>query len=309
MDLRKQMSTGFICMLLIALAASSAPAQIEDQLTAYTGKNAKGYLQPLADAFGANLNDGLYHSAEIKTLGVNISIELVFMAVLFSDDDRTFNAVTESGFSPEQTVKAPTVVGDENAVTVSGAGGTSFAFPGGFNLNSFAIAAPQLRIGSVFGTEALIRYFTFNTGDTELGNLTLFGFGMRHNVTQYLPPGFPVDIAAGFFWQKFALGENTSGDDLLAVRAFTIGLQASTDIAVFFVPYAGLSYDTSKLEVAYTSEASGLEEDIEIEFDPYETVHLTLGLSFDFNFLKLFGEYNIASQNSLSFGAGFGFGF
>ncbi len=54
------------CVLLLFLAASPAAAtDIGDQLSAYGEDNAKGYLQPLVDAIGVEINSGLYHSAAI----------------------------------------------------------------------------------------------------------------------------------------------------------------------------------------------------------------------------------------------------
>ena len=296
------------CLVLMLLCAASASAQIEDQLSVYTGANATGYLQPLADAFGADLNASLFHSADIPRVGFHFSLEFPIMGVIFSDDDRTFTAVTEGDFTPQQRVEAPTVVGPGDAKVVTGTGGTRYAFPGGFDLNSFAIAVPQVRIGSVIGTEAVFRYFSINTGDAELGDLGLFGFGLRHSISQHLGPAFPVSIAGGFFWQKFKLGENQEGDDLISVSAFTIGVQASKRFAVF-VPYTGFSYDTSSMDVSYISDASDDEEKIELDFDATKTAHWTIGMMIDLVYLRAFGEYNIASQSSFSFGLGIGFGF
>jgi hypothetical protein len=293
--------------LILLLAAPASYAQIEDQLSAYTGVNAEGYLQPLADAFGADLNDGLFHSAHIAQLGVNISLEFRVMAVLFGDDDRSFDAKTESGFSPQQTVKAPTVVGDGDALIVTGDGGTKFAFPGGFDLNSFAIAVPQLRIGSIRGTQALIRYFAMDTGDVELGDISLFGIGFRHSISQYLAPTFPVDIAGGFFWQSFSLGENNLGNDLISTNALSIGVQASRRFVVL-EPYGGLSLDTFSMDVSYESDALGTSDSIDLDFESSTSLHLTLGLGLNFTYAKGFFEYNIASQNSFSFGIALGNG-
>ncbi|NIM18816.1 MAG: hypothetical protein GTO42_02175 [Candidatus Latescibacteria bacterium] len=291
--------------VLVLLLASPLLAQVEDQISAYTGRNASGYLQPLADAFGADLNDGLFHSAYIPRMKFNISVEFRVMGVLFGDDDRTFMATTESGFAPEQTVAAPTVVGSGNAVFVDGAGGTRFAFPGGFNLNSFALAVPQIRVGSYMGTEALIRYIAFDTGDVELGDISLVGFGLRHSLSQYLAPTFPLYIAAGFFWQRFTLGENQRGGNLISTNAFSFGAQASRRFQVF-EPYGGVSFDTFSMDVEYESDALGTTQSIDLEFETDTTLHLTLGLGFNFTYARAFAEYSVAGQNSFSFGLAFG---
>ncbi len=289
------------CVALVLLASVPASAQIEDAISAYTGDNAEGYLEPLAQAIGANLNSGLFHSARIPEGGLHVSLELGLMAVLFSDDDATFMATTEMGFSPETTVEAPTVVGSGNVVIVDGDGGTAFAFPGGFDLASFALAAPQIRIGSYKGTEALIRYMVFDTGDVEIGDVDLQGYGLRHSISQYFP-GLPVDIAAGIMYQRFKLG-----GDLIDATSFSFGAQASMRIPLLFAaiePYAGLSLDTFQMDVAYED---GDANSMLLEFDSSSTAHLTLGLHARVTVVSLYGEYNVASQSGFAFGMAFGF--
>jgi hypothetical protein len=298
---------GFAIAILLVCLAPPLSAQIEDQLSAYTGRNAKGYLQPLADAFGSDLNSGIFRTASIASIRPSLRLEVQVMAVLFGDDDRTFGATTERGFSPEMRVSAPTVVGSEKAVIVDGDGGTSFAFPGGFNLSSFALAVPQLRAGGFFGTEVIIRYFGINAGDSELGNISLFGIGVHHSISQYLPPGLPVDLAAGLFWQRFKMGENKKGGDLISSNALSIGVQASRQFVNVLVPYGGLSYDTHSMDLSYESDATGSTTAINVDFDRTSTLHLTLGLMLKIPVLSVFGEYNIAGQNSFSFGLGLGF--
>ena len=60
--------------LILLPAASPSFSQIEDQLSAYTGRNATGYLQPLADAFGADLNDGLFQFLKPGSEGSDVDL-------------------------------------------------------------------------------------------------------------------------------------------------------------------------------------------------------------------------------------------
>ena len=298
---------GVGCAVLILLAAGGAAAQIEGQLSAYTGANAEGYLQPLADAIGTNLNGGLFHSAHIPTEdGLHISLETRAIVVLFGDDDKTFKATTESYFEPVTTLNAPTVVGSgEAAVVTNGTTGAEFAFPGGFSLGSFAIAVPQLRIGTYRGTEALIRYFAIDTGDAEIGDLSLVGFGLRHSISQYMTPFFPLDLSGGFFWQSFDLGE-----DLISTNAFTIGAQVSKRFPAGFItlePYGGLSWDMFSMDVSYEYESEDDIEEITLDFESTSTPRMTMGVNLAAPIVNLNVEYSIASQNSFSFGLGLGF--
>ena len=303
MAARKGFNAGLLCLLAVIVVASPAVAQIEEQISAYTGANAEGYLEPLALAIGANLNSALYHSAYIPESGLHIFLETPIMGVIFDDEDATFSAVTEGWYSPETTVEAPTVIGSGEAVVIENLQDSSaFAFPGGFDLNSFALAVPQVRIGSFKGTEALIRYIALDVGDIEVGNVSLYGFGLRHSISQYMGPTAPVDLAAGFMYQKFELGE-----DLIDATAFTFGVQASKRFPSGFAvlePYAGLSYDMFQMDVKYEGEDA---EPIELSFDSESTAHLTLGLHASAAFLSLYGEYNLANQSGFAFGMGFGF--
>jgi hypothetical protein len=173
-------------------------------------------------------------------------------------------------------------------------------------LNSFGLITPQLRIGSLRGTEALIRFFAAQIGDSDMGDVMFFGIGGRHSISQYFGPAPSFDLAANIFWQTLKLGENENGEDLSKTNSFTIGVHASKDIWTLLAPYTGLSFDTYSNTIKYQSDASGTTEDIEIKFDD-STIHWTIGLLFKASFFRAYGEYNIASRNSFSFGLGFGF--
>lgn len=288
-------------LALSLLQAVPAAAQVENRLAAYTGRNASGYLEPLVDAFNTMLNSGLFHSAHIYKNGVYASLEFNFMRVYFEDEDRTFTATTELGFQPEQTAEAPTVIGAKEAVYVEGRGGTRFAFPGGFGLKSFSFAAPQIRFGTLYGTEALFRYLFLNTGTEDLGSLNLFGFGLRHDISRHINIDLPVDISAGFFWQRFSMGENKRGDDLLTAKTFSLGFHVSKKLKRV-EPYAGLSYDRFSMAVSYLTDSGDSSDAIDLSFASRENIHVALGLSLNLAFMTIQGEYNIAAQNAFSIG-------
>jgi hypothetical protein len=305
MDLYRFFRRGIWFFLLVLLLASPVMAQIEDHLSAYTGENAEGYLDPLIGAIGATMNSGLHRSAHIPRTGFTVSLEFPIIGLYFADDDGIFTATTESGFTPQQKADAPTVIGPTEAVTVEGDGGTTYAFPGGFDVGSFTFTAPQLRIGSAFGTEAMIRFIALKIGDNELGDLSLFGLGVRHNFNQYFRVEPPVDLSASFFWQSFKLGENESGSDLFKTNAYSFGIQASRHIPPFLTPYTGLYYNSYTTDISYESEAGGEEESIDLSFDD-GYVQWTIGIELNAAFLDLFVEYNVASRSSFAFGLGLG---
>ena len=296
------------CVALMLLAASAASGQIEDQLSAYTGDNAEGYLSPLATAIGACLNSSVWRSAYVPTEdGFHVSFETCVMGLFFDDELRTFTAVTEEGFSPAtSTDDAPTVIGSGEVLIIQGDGGSSHPFPGGFDVNSFAFVAPQIRVGAFRGTEVMFRGIGSiemdDDPDTELGGkIAFWGLGARHSISQYMAPDFPVDLAAGVFYQKIQLG-----DDFIDASAFQVSAQVGKRFPAAFAvvePYAGLSVDMFSMGVTYESD----EVDIDLAFETDTTLDLTLGLNLTAAFFTLNGEYSIASQNSFAFGFGFGF--
>jgi hypothetical protein len=295
----------FVFYVFAVFISGPAEAEIGDQLSAYTSANAKGYLAPLKDAFGTDLNSGLFYSADVPVSGIHISLEFRAMVAFFGDDDRTFHATTEGGFTPQQTTEAPTVAGPGKAIGLVGSGGTEYYFPGGFDLSSFGLVVPQLRIGSIHGTEALARFFALDAGDSELGKIRLYGFGLQHSISQYLGPALPLDLSAMFFWQEFKLGKNDAGDDLLTTSAFSFGAQASKNLGIV-QPYGGLSLETFSMKANYTSDVPGETGTIDLDYATTSTVRLTAGVSLSFYFLRLNAEYSFSSMNSFGFGLAMG---
>jgi hypothetical protein len=302
MSIHKRKVASLACVLIAAVLVAPTTAQVEDQLSAYTGDNAEGYLTPLSDAIGTTLNTGYFRSAYLPTSGFQIGFEILVMGLHFSNDDRVFDATTEGAFLPQKTVEVPTVIGPGDATLVSGINGTSYAFPGGFDLNSFGMLAPQLRISSLRGTEFVGRFARVNTGDAELGDIMLWGVGGRHNISQYFNEDFAVDMSAGLIYQQITAGENTQGDDLLDTDALSVGVNVSKRFPAGFVtfePYTALSYDTYKTTVKYTSDLGG---PTTIDFDRVNTAHWTIGFNFNLLYANLFAEYNISSMSSFGFG-------
>lgn len=303
MSNRNVIFAAFVGLAVSAMPAA-AHAQVEELLSSYTGANGVAYMDPLKDAIGSSLSDGLYTSGHVPRAGFHARLDVRAMVVKFSDDERTFTGVTEDYFPADLEAEVPTVIGDEEAVLVTDPGtGAAFLFPGGFNIDNFALAVPQLTIGGIMGTEATIRYIAADIGDqgdNELGNLSLFGIGGRHSVSQYFP-GLPVDVSAMFFYQRLQLGD----DDLVVAQGESFGLQVSRRFPMI-EPYGGFAIDTFDMDVTYKTDVTGQEEEIDLDFDRETTAHLTAGLGLHFGFFHLNGEVNIASQTSFAAGLGLG---
>jgi hypothetical protein len=297
MTQRRRLQLTLIVAALLALPLQ-ASAQLEPNLGGLTDDNAKGYLKALPTAFSGTLNSTIFSSGSVPRMGINFEFGVKVMGVTFGDESRYYTPSDPPGFqSTSPGTRVPSVVGDTGAVAVPGQGGTVMYYPGGFDIDKFTLAVPQLSIGSVMGTRAVVRWIALHVSDDEFGQVRLFGAGLQHSVSQYLP-GLPVDIAAGAFYQKFEIG-----DGMVDSKAMHVGVTASKTFAMF-QPYATIGYDTLEMEAKYQSDTDGT--DVNVNFDKQSKMRFAVGASASIAFLKLNGEFTAAAENGVAVGLGFG---
>jgi len=199
----------------------------------------------------------------------------------------------------------PTVVGDLEPAYLTGPGGTQLPFPGGFDLEHFGIAVPQLSVGSVFGTRAIVRYISLSLGDEddEFGDFSYWGIGGQHSISRYLP-GLPVDVAAGIMYQKFSIGD----DDLVEAKAIALNVTGSKKfgMVISVEPYVGIGIDSFEMDAQYTFDDGSTTEEISVAFDRQNDFHGTLGLNVNLPGVKLHGELNQAAASGYAVGLSFG---
>ncbi|MCA9734208.1 MAG: hypothetical protein H6696_09865 [Deferribacteres bacterium] len=286
---------------LLVMTTKAASQDIETSLARYTSTNGKKYAQPLADAFGANLNSGIYHSAKIPGLGLHIKISLEAMFTFVADDQKIFDAQLDDNslFVPldgsQQSYETATIFGGEGA-RVEGVAGTAYVFPSGFNVAKFPTTVPQITVGSFLGTEASLRWFKAKIGD--IGELSLNGFGIRHSISQYLLL-FPIDIAAHFNRQSFKFG------DVIEASATSFGVEASKEFKVLGI-YGGLALESANLDVKYTLENQLEEVDINFNLESDNSVRLTTGVSLNLPYFNIHADYNLGASNVVNLGIAIG---
>lgn len=172
------------------------------------------------------------------------------------------------------------------------------------------LGAPQLTVGTIYGTQVAIRYLPSVKISEELGESKYFGFGIQHNIGQWIPVPMPVDLSAGFFTQNLKIGT------LLESKATEYGLYASRTFgpgALNVTPYAGFSLQSSKMTVNYDYNYSvminGIEQKqtdkISFDLEGENTTKLTVGLAFKLGFLNLNVDYNVAKYSTVGAGVGF----
>lgn len=293
---------GMLILLGVALLLSSGTAlsqtDLENALKQYNGDAVKGYIQPVADLFGANMNSGYWHSAKMEKWGFHLNVDIVGMAAMVGDDQKSYDAPAPAGFSPS-TFKTATVFGDKGTEIRNSLGLSYKGSDGVFNTKVFPLAAPQLSIGYVYGTEAIVRYVALpKVGDEKVPQVSMWGIGARHSISQYLP-SVPVDLAAGIFYDSFTAG------DLINFKGLTFSAQASKSWSILTL-YGGLAYESSKLNLSYTSTDPTVPASVDISLDGANKFRFTGGLCLSLGFMKLFADANFGSVTCYSGGIGFG---
>ncbi|MEA3474868.1 MAG: DUF6588 family protein [Candidatus Cloacimonadota bacterium] len=169
--------------------------------------------------------------------------------------------------------------------------------------------APQLSVGTVFGTQAVLRYVPAIEIE-NLGEFNYFGFGIQHNPKVWLPISIPVDISASFFTQSMEIG------DVASANATAFGLNVSKTFGVKMLnltPYGGYMYENSSMEFNYDyaidTPAGPSTQEISFKLDGENESRITVGLSLRLGVLNLNVDYNMAKYNSVTAGVGFGLTF
>lgn len=291
--------------LAVAILTGPAPeawsqSDLETTLEQFSGEAAKGYIQPIADLFGANINSGFHHSAAIPTLGLHFSVAIIGMGSMVSDDHKTYDRPLPAGYSASR-FKAPTVFGDKDGALYTDPANPNLQYrsSGGIiDASLFPLAVPQLTVG-ILGTEATVRFITTpSLSDDKFPETTLFGIGVRHSISQYIPLS-PLDIAAGLAFSTFTVG------DLIDAKGLSIGAQASKSFEVLTL-YGGVAWEKSTLDLKYTSTAIASTPLVDIELDGENTFRLTVGAGLKFTVFSLFADANFGSVTNFSGGIGLG---
>ena len=253
--------------VLLALFALTASAQddLAKQISKVAGQNAVSYMSPILAAWGADLNSGFYHSADLHDiLGFDVGVKVG--AVIVKDEDKVFDLVLPdqvrfggitlfAGRDYDQVISgAPTALGEATGKDVkvkssspSGlAGQTIFTTPKGFNLKYAPLIMPQAAIGLPFGLEVIGRFIPNVTLPQDAGKVNFIGFGIRHSIDQYIPL-IPFDVAIHFMTQKLTISD-MNDNKLIGASGTAYGVEVSKNLILLTV-YGGYQIEKSRWDV------------------------------------------------------------
>ena len=129
----------------------------------------------------------------------------------------------------------------------------ALALPQGQNMNTVFAAVPQLEVGSLYGTELLLRYIPPVKWDTSVGAFSFFGIALKHSISQYFnDPSFHLAMQVGYQTTNLSNTVGVTEAKLTASATFfDVNIHASKSIKDWFDVYTGLDYASVKINSEY----------------------------------------------------------
>ena len=126
--------------------------------------------------------------------------------------------------------------------------------PPGVDMSTLIAAVPQLEIGSLWGTEALIRFIPPVEFDPNVGKFMFWGFGLKHSISQYFPERW-FDAAVQAVYQGTNL-TNTVGFTESKLEAdatiWSANIHVSKEWWETFAIYTGFNFEQIDVTSTYT---------------------------------------------------------
>ncbi len=130
----------------------------------------------------------------------------------------------------------------------------ALTLPPGANLSRLIAAVPQIEIGSLYGTELLLRFVPPVKFDTNVGDFSFYGVGLRHSISQYFPQRW-FDCSIQGVYQHTSL-TNTIGltESKLAADAtiMSANVQLGKQLGKHVDVYSAFSYEHIDVTSTYT---------------------------------------------------------
>ncbi|MFB6273777.1 MAG: DUF6588 family protein [Salinibacter sp.] len=310
---------------------AAAPAQAQDELGGALGsigkKYATSYTKPVTDALGANMNAGLFRTAEFGETGlvpgIDVYVGVTAMGAFTSESADSFRLQENDEFTsggntfevdyPDNT-DLPTAFGDEDFSGKAdildkdtGRKVDEVSLPPGLLNTSIApLAVPQVGVGTVFGTDVQFRYLP-ETQISDYGSVSLSGISVRHSLSQYIPLS-PINVAVQGTWQSLSLsgseGSVNSGE-IVDASGWALNAHLSKDVPVLPVTlYGGVQYESFGVDVNYTFQTGVGTSTITYEQDAANKVRALAGVSLSLAVLRINVDYALSSTNTVSAGVG-----
>lgn len=338
----------FFAAVLLFFSSFNLKAQVDIGLLLEGGAQdlntyLENYMSPLFRGLGFGMNGGWYQTAKPhKTLGFDLSVSMIASQVPDANQFFTFNNSDYTNFFVEgaNSAQVPTIMGpntpadDQIPIRVRdifdfdndgntqeslygfgalpGAGWSDSEIGGLLPFNAVPVPMVQLGVGLFKGTDLKVRYIPKYIIEDQ-ASLELLGFGLMHDITQWLPGEklFPLSLSvfAGYTGMKTEIFlDKDAGQSMQLEATSFIGQIIASKKLFIFTPYAGIGWAGSNADV--TLKGNYTDRNDRVYTDPLKLQYedsgfrANLGLMIELAVVRFSGEYAIQEYNSVTLGFG-----
>lgn len=329
-SIRTLLTTVLLAGAMIAVPISAASQGVEESLSALARDNAELYANPIAEGLGYSLHSGIAEDASVHSqLGFDFGVRV--MGAWVPDEKKTFEPVlpdvtfqgtTYSGNDIFQAADGgdlitPSAAGVGDGVILDPAGDYRQAllsagenpddyqipFPEGQDVSIVPFVVLQAGLGIGFNTEVTARAIPSVEPSSDVGEVSAFGLGVKHEVGGWFPTPLPVDISLTAGYQDLSVG------DYMDASSTAFGLLVGRGLGPL-AAFATVESVHPSVDVNYTVNNPNLPIDgQQISFSPDLGSDTRFGVGVNMSFLLLnvsalytLGDYNVASVKAgLSF--------
>jgi hypothetical protein len=277
----------------------------------------EAYFTPIAESFGAGLNNGWYNTAKPHSLG-GFDVTFTLNTVIIPNTAETFKIGDEFGNVFQSTKdEAATVFGNDGVTamyydpsSLVGTDSIPFNMPGGFKTPAMPLPMIQAGIGLIKNTAIDIRYMPMlNVGDNI--NVNLFGIGLKHDLLQWIPgvgDAIPMSLSLqGGYTSLNTELEVADQKVSLNTKATTINLVASKKI-LMLTGYVGVGYNSATTTFAADANfnLNGIQfnEKVAMDFESIKKLRTNIGLRLNIAVVTIQADYTFSEYPTATLGLG-----
>tara|TARA_B100001758_G_C18371934_1_gene591909 strand:- start:733 stop:1689 length:957 start_codon:yes stop_codon:yes gene_type:complete len=277
----------------------------------------EAYFTPMAESFGAGLNNGWYNTAKPHRTG-GFDVTFTLNTVIIPNAAETFNIKDAGGnIFTSNVTEASTIFGQKDATTMtyqsSSNNGlsTDFEMPGGLKTPAMPLPMIQAGIGLIKKTAVDIRYMPMLDIVGDDIKVNLFGIGLKHDLLQWIPAlgnAIPMSLSLQGGYTSLSTELKIIEQEVsLNTKATTINLIASKKI-LMFTGYGGIGYNSTK--TTFSADANfnlnGIKfvETIETNFESINDLRTNIGLRFNIAIATIQADYTFSKYPTATLGLG-----
>ncbi len=277
----------------------------------------EAYFTPMAESFGAGLNNGWYNTAKPHRTG-GFDVTFTLNTVIIPNAAETFNIKDAGGnIFTSNVTEASTIFGQKDATTMtyqsSSNNGlsTDFEMPGGLKTPAMPLPMIQAGIGLIKKTAVDIRYMPMLDIVGDDIKVNLFGIGLKHDLLQWIPAlgnAIPMSLSLQGGYTSLSTELKIIEQEVsLNTKATTINLIASKKI-LMFTGYGGIGYNSTKTtfsaDANFNLNGIKFDETIETNFESINDLRTNIGLRFNIAIATIQADYTFSKYPTATLGLG-----